>query len=83
VVLQGCDGGEGSNAVSSVKFQLSDIVYLKIDPDHACMITGIIFRPGTTQYFVGRPDGSEYVHYGIELTKDKAFTEVAGRDADA
>ena len=59
--------------MDSVKFNHGDVVYLKICPDEAGMVTGILFRPSSVTYYVTWGSGNEYTHYDIELTKDKIF----------
>lgn len=61
--------------MDSVKFALGDVVYLKIRPDEPGMIVGIEFRPNGIRYCVTWGNAGEYIHYDIELTKTKTFSE--------
>lgn len=54
--------------VDSVKFNLGDVVYLKIRNDRPGMVTGIMFRPAGVSYYVEWGSG-ETSHFDIELTK--------------
>lgn len=60
-----------------VKFNIGDLVYLKLCPDTAGMVTGIMFRPHSISYYISWPSASETVHYEIELTRQKSFSEIA------
>ena len=59
--------------MDSVKFNHGDVVYLKVKPDEAGMVTGILFRPQSICYYVTWGNSSETTHYDVELTKEKAF----------
>ena len=57
-------------------FALGQKVYLKIKPESAGMVTGILFRPSGHSYFVTwASDLSERSHYELELTTEKVFAE--------
>lgn len=60
--------------MDSVKFNLGEIVYLKIKPEEAGMITGLLFRPHSVSYYVTWGNANETTHYDIELTTKKRFT---------
>ena len=64
--------------IDSVKFNHGDIVYLKVNPDEAGMITGILFRPHSITYFITWGNANETTHYDVELTKEKAFIKKPG-----
>jgi ribosomal protein L21E len=54
-----------------VKFDLGDIVYLKITPEqYKGMVTGISVRPTGNCYSVTWEDGHESTHYDLELTTE-------------
>jgi hypothetical protein len=54
-----------------VKFDLGDIVYLKINPEpYKGMVTGINVSPGGNYYSVTWEDGHESNHYDMELTTE-------------
>lgn len=58
----------------TVKFQLGDIVYLRLSPEETGMVTGVLFRPhGHLYYVMWCDEKSETVHYEMELTADKEF----------
>lgn len=59
--------------MDSVKFNHGDLVYLKVRPDEAGMVTGILFRPQSITYWVTWGNSNEAPHYDIELTKEKSF----------
>lgn len=63
--------------LDTVKFQFEDVVYRKVEPSVAGMVTGILFRPHGVVYLVAWATGGEDERYDIELTKDKSFGEVA------
>lgn len=64
--------------MDTVKFQLGDIVYLKIRPDDAGMVTGIMFRPGIVIYKVTWSFAGECDHYDLELTTEKQYAHETG-----
>lgn len=56
--------------IDVVKFHLEETVYLKLKPDEAGMITGILYRQTGIQYFVSWGDREETNHYEMELTTE-------------
>lgn len=65
-------------SMDSVKYNLGDVVYLRVRPEEAGMITGILFRPSSISYYVSWGSTSEIPHYDIELTKERTFSETSG-----
>lgn len=61
-----------------VKYNIGDIVYLKLNSELAGMITGILFRQGCVQYYVSWGNANETMHYDVELTNQKTFIEKQG-----
>lgn len=57
----------------AVKFDLEEIVYLRIDPEATGIVTGIIYRPTGTMYMVTWGISNEQHHYACELTREKTF----------
>lgn len=62
-------------STDSVKFELESVVYFRTDEDAKGVITGIMYRPTGTQYFVTWSAGIEHCHYACELTTEKPFAE--------
>lgn len=60
--------------MDAVKFQLGDTVYRRVDEDERGMVTGILFRPTGTVYFVTFGGGREDSCYDIELTAERTFS---------
>lgn len=56
-----------------VKFNFGDMVYRKVNPDTAGIVTGIVFRPTGTAYLVTWGDGEETPCYDFELTTERSF----------
>lgn len=58
----------------TLTYALGQTVYLKLKPDIAGMVTGILFRPYGHMYLVTwSSDISERYHFDLELTKEKSF----------
>ena len=58
----------------TVKFELGQIVYRKILPDTAGIVTGIVYRPHGTTYLAKFADEiEEAACYEVELTTEKSF----------
>ncbi len=57
------------------KFNISQIVYHKLDPERAGIITAITFRPNTLVYSVvwNSEHLDESFHYDFEITPDRSF----------
>lgn len=60
--------------MDTVKFNLGDTVYLKLNPSEPCMVTGILFRPGHIIYKLTWKNASETNHYDMELTTEKTYS---------
>jgi len=61
--------------IDAVKFDLGQIVYRKIIPDVAGIITGITFRPTGVVYLCTFADQSDEIAcYDIELTIEKNYS---------
>ena len=58
-----------------VKFNFGDMVYRKVNPDTAGIVTGIVFRPTGTAYLVTWGAGEETACYDFELTTERCFKE--------
>jgi hypothetical protein len=61
--------------MDSVKFELEEIVFLRIDEESKGIVTGIIFRPTGIMYMVTWGISNEQHHYEGELTREKSFSE--------
>jgi hypothetical protein len=59
--------------MDTVKYNLGDIVYLKVKSEDAGMVTGILFRPRCVRYIIAWGSRDDTTHYDIELTNQKAF----------
>lgn len=60
----------------AIRYHLGQIMYLRIKPDAAGMITGILIRPNGHLYEVTwANDMANRWHYEMELTPEKAFSE--------
>jgi hypothetical protein len=58
----------------ALTYSMGQIVYLKLKPDVAGMVTGILFRPSGHGYYVTwSSDTAERYHFDCELTKEKSF----------
>jgi len=58
--------------IDSVKFEIGEIVFRKINPEVAGMVTGITFRPtGVTYCCTFSDEAEEITCYDIELSRDK------------
>lgn len=65
-------------STDALSFAMSQIVYLKIDPEEKGMVTGILFRPGGCSYAVTWASSiEESFHYEMELVADKAFASTS------
>ncbi len=57
-----------------VKFSLGQVVYLKLKPENAGLVTGILFRPSGHLYYVTwSSDCGEKSHFELELTEEKNY----------
>jgi hypothetical protein len=70
----------GRNEFDGVKFALGEIVYLRVEPSEAGIVTGIMFRPSGVCYYVSWSKTTEQQHYDIELQREKGFKVVEGGD---
>lgn len=52
-------------------YDFGDMVRLRVCPEEAGMVTGLMFRPDGYKYFVTWGNGNESVHYQIELTTEE------------
>lgn len=60
--------------MDALSFSLGQVVYLKVKPDAAGMVTGILFRPTGHSYLVTwAADAGERYHWEMELTCEKSF----------
>ena len=59
----------------SVKFNIGDTVYLRVNQEKTGMVTNIYFSPGSVSYGVTWDDFATRTHYDIELTLEKTFQE--------
>lgn len=58
----------------NLEFQIGDIVYMKVAPEDAGMVTGYLVRPTGVSYAVTWSNANEKYHYAVELTADKSFS---------
>ena len=58
----------------NLEFQIGDIVYMKVAPEDAGMVTGYLIRPTGVSYAVTWADADEKFHFAVELTADKSFS---------
>lgn len=60
-------------------FWFGDVVYLKVDEDHACgMVTGLIVSPNDSYLFVvSWADGQDSKHYDFELSETPCYVGTA------
>jgi len=58
----------------NLEFQIGDIVYMKVAPEDAGMVTGYEVRPTGVAYYVTWADAEEQRHFAVELTADKSFS---------
>ena len=63
--------------VDTVEYQFDEIVYLRVNEDKKCMVTGFIFRPGCVLYIISWSDLGEKEHYASELTRERSFANDA------
>ena len=59
--------------MDTVKFAIGDLVFLRVNPSEAGMVTGILFRAHSMTYWITWGSAHETIHYDIELTKEKSF----------
>ena len=58
-----------------VAFTLGQIVYFRLKPESAGMVTGIIFRSSGTSYLVTWSDFEERSHFECEITSEKSYID--------
>ena len=57
---------------TSTRWDLGQMVWLKVQPEMKGMITGIVVRSGPSiLYFITWNDGEESMHYEMEVTEEK------------
>lgn len=65
-----------SMKTDAVEFTLGQIVYRKLVPGEAGMVTGILFQPtGHVFHVTWGANAEEAAHFAIELTAEKSFAE--------
>lgn len=60
-----------NNNVIKPVFQLTQTVYLVVNPETIGKVTGILYRQGSIQYLVSWGDHEEVSHFDFELTDEK------------
>lgn len=56
----------------STRWDLGEILWLKVNPEMKGMVTGIILRSGPLiSYLIAWNDGEETAHYEMELVDEK------------
>lgn len=64
--------------MDTVKFQLGQKVYKRLDSEQAGFVTGIMFRPGSVSYLVTFSNSEEVTLYDFELNDTKSYESAQG-----
>lgn len=60
----------------AIRYHIGQVLYLRIKPETAGMVTGIMMRErGHTYLVTWAHDMAERYHYEMELTPDRTFSE--------
>ena len=59
--------------MDSVKFNMGETGYLRTNGDGMGIITGLLFRPNSVEYYVSWGDCTETKHYDIELSLERTY----------
>lgn len=54
----------------AIRWTFGQVLYLRVQPDEAGMVVGIILEPGAHLYKVSWGNGSTTAHYEYELTEE-------------